>query len=508
MPVIDMKKISLYAIVGLFALCSCSCGGKDPVPGPEPDPTPTPTPGPTVETADATLWTTTFDKTRDFEKKGVAFGKASTMSPKAVRFTDETFQTVDGFGLAVTQASCYNLLRMSASDRTALLKELFSPTEGAGSSLIRVCIGGSDFSMDEYTWCDKEGISNFAVHPSENQFLFPILDEIYQINPDVQIIGSPWSCPRWMKMDVAGTGAAFNSWTSGRLNPKHYADYALYFVMWVKEMESRGYKVMGVTLQNEPLNHGNSMSLYMPWEDQRDFLKVVGPAFEKAGLGTQILLFDHNYNYDGKADQRDYPLNIYADAEAAKYAAGSAWHNYGGNVSELDKIHQAAPEKGIWFTEASIGTWNYGKGFGAQFQEDFREIVLGTLKRYGKGVTLWNLMLDDEGKPFRPGGCSTCYGAVSIDHGSYALKTVDRKSHWYDIVHASVAVKPGAVRIGTKGYTASGVTYLAFRNPDQSYGVLILNESASAQQFVFATDAHSVTVDVPAQAVVSATWKD
>ena len=97
---------------------------------------------------------------------------------------------------------------------------------------------------------------------------------------------------------------------------------------------------------------------------------------------------------------------------------------------------------------------------------------------------------------------------MSIDHGSYALNTVDRKSHWYDIVHASVAVKPGAVRIGTKGHTASGVTYLAFRNPDQSYGVLILNESASAQQFVFATDAHSVTVDVPAQAVVSATWKD
>ena len=114
-----------------------------------------------------------------------------------------------------------------------------------------------------------------------------------------------------------------------------------------------------VTLQNEPLNHGNSMSLYMPWEDQRDFLKVVGPAFEKAGLKTQILLFDHNYNYDNQADQRNYPLKIYADPEAAKYAAGSAWHNYGGNVSELDKIHQEAPEKGIWFTEASIGTWNY-----------------------------------------------------------------------------------------------------------------------------------------------------
>ena len=505
-----MKKVSLYALIGLFALCSCACGGKDPVPTPEPDPDPEPEPAAVVY--DATLWTTTFDKTRDFEKSGVSFGKASTMSPNVVRFTDETFQTVDGFGLAITQASCYNLLKMSASDRTKLLTELFSPTDGAGSSLIRVCIGGSDFSMDEYTWCDKEGMANFAVHESEPKYLFPILDEIYQINPNVQIIGSPWSCPRWMKMDVQGNGNAFNSWTSGRLNPKYYADYADYFVKWVQEMQKRNYKVMAVTLQNEPLNHGNSMSLYMPWEDQRDFLKVVGPAFVKAGLKTEILLFDHNYNYDidgeRNKDQKNYPLNIYADAEATKYAAGSAWHNYGGSVSELDNIHQSAPEKGIWFTEASIGTWNYGKGFGAQFQEDFREIVMGTLKRYGKGVTLWNMMLDNEGKPYRPGGCSTCYGAVSIDQGSYSLASVDRKSHWYDVVHPSVVVKPGAVRIGTKGYTASNVTYLAFRNPDNSYGVLFLNEGSSEQQFVFATDAHSVSITVPAKAVVSATWKD
>ena len=497
-----MKKLFPIAILGLLALCSCSCGGK------EPDPEPGPTPEPPVAAHDATLWTTTFDKTRDFQKTGAAFGKPSATAQNVIRFTDETFQTVDVFGLAVTQAACYNLLRMSQEDRTKFLTELFSPSAGAGSSLIRVCIGGSDFSMDEYTWCDKEGIDNFAVHESEKQFLFPILDEIYRINPNVQISGSPWSCPRWMKMDLEGKGNPFNSWTSGRLNPKYYADYADYFVKWVQEMQKRGDKVKYVTLQNEPLNKGNSMSLYMPWQDQRDFLKVVGPAFEKAGLKTEILLFDHNYNYDDMADQKSYPLKIYADAEAAKYAAGSAWHNYGGHVTELDKIHQSAPEKGIWFTEASIGTWNYGKGFGDQFQEDFRNIVLGTLKRWGKGVTLWNLMLDNEGKPYRPDGCSTCYGAVSIDPVSHSLASMDRKSHWYDIVHPSVVIKPGAVRIGTTGNTFTDVTYLAFRNPDGSYGVLILNEGASERQFTFETGGHAVPVKVPAKSVVSVTWKD
>ena len=493
-----MKRISYHLLIGMLAVFACSCGENNP--NPEPDPK-------TDSGSDgATLWTTTFDKSRAFAKSTVPFDQSSPQSPNAVRFTDETFQTVDGFGLAITQASCYNLLRMSQEDRTKLLTELFSTTAGAGSSLIRVCIGGSDFSMDEYTWCDEEGMANFAVHESEKTFLFPILDEIYQINPNVQIIGSPWSCPIWMKVP---DGSPIVGWTSGRLNPKYYADYADYFVKWIQEMQKRGYKVKYVTLQNEPLNRGNSMSLYMPWEDQRDFLKVVGPAFRKAGLKTEILLFDHNYNYDDKADQKSYPLKIYADEEAAQYAAGSAWHNYGGSVSELDKIHQSAPEKGIWFTEASIGTWNYaGHGFGEQFREDFREIVLGTLKRYGKGVTLWNMMLDNEGKPYRPGGCSTCYGAVSIDPKSFALKTVDRKSHWYDVIHPSVVIKPGAVRIGTTGRAPADVTYLAFRNPDKSYAVLILNEGARAEPFVFVSGTHTVTITVPAKAVVSATWKD
>lgn len=503
-----MRKVSFHTLLCALVLCSCACGSKDNPANPGEDPTPVP--GPEQQVADATIYTTTFDRAQTFAKSTVAFGKAATMSPNVVRFTDETFQSIDGFGLAITQASCYNLLKMSAGDRTKILTELFSPTEGAGSSLIRVCIGGSDFSMDEYTWCDTKGIENFAVHPSENQYLFPILDEIYRINPQVEIIGSPWSCPKWMKRQV-DSSAPYDSWTSGRLNPIYYADYATYFVKWIQAMQGRGYKILGVTLQNEPLNHGNSMSLYMPWDDQMDFLKVIGPAFEAAGLGkVKIMLFDHNYHYDNDPEQQQYPLKIYkADPEAAKYAAGSAWHNYGGSVRELETIHREAPDKGIWFTEASIGTWNYdAHGFGGQLQEDFREIVMGTLSRYGKGITLWNMMLDDERKPYRPGGCSTCYGAVSVSHSTYSYNSLDRKSHWYDVLHTASVIKKGAVRIGTEGYTASGTQYLAFRNPDSSIGVILLNESSANQQFVFATSAHSVNVKVPAKSVVSVIWKD
>ncbi|MBR5906083.1 MAG: glucosylceramidase [Bacteroidales bacterium] len=458
-----------------------------------------------VEGDRATVYTTTAAGVL-FKESTVALGKPGDVNFYKVTLNGESYQSVDGFGMAITQASCYNLLKMSAEDRSEFLKEIFSPDKGIGSSLIRVCIGGSDFSLDEFTCCDKPGIENFAMHPSDVQYLFPVLDEIMRINPDVKIIGSPWSCPRWMKVTESG-GVPYDKWTAGRLNPDCYEAYAEYFVRWIKAMEQRGYHISAVTLQNEPLNRGNSMSLYMSWQDQAEFIKKgIGPAFKKAGLATKVLAFDHNYNYDNIADQKDYPLSIFKDPEASAYVAGSAWHNYGGSVSVLDGIHAAYPDKEIYFTEASIGQWNYS--FASCLINDFRDIFLGTLGRYGKGVTLWNLMLDDHGKPNRPGGCTTCYGAVEISSLYYSLKSITRNSHYYNVAHCSKVLKPGAVRLGTEGAGTQGLSFQWYRNPDGSYAVLLLNEGTSDALVNFVTDKHSVSCKVPPRAIQSVVWTD
>ena len=488
-----MKMFSLLFPAALAALLS-SCAQKPEAPVVDP---PAPADGPV-----ATVYTTS-SKER-FAESTLPLGKPEDVHFYKVERSGETFQEVDGFGLAITQASCYNLRLMPEDARDAFLTEVFSREKGLGSSLIRVCIGGSDFSLDEFTWCDEPGMENFAVHPLDEEWLFPVLDQIFRINPAVKIIASPWSCPKWMKIDEK-SGAPYDSWTGGRLNPAYYRDYADYFVRWIREMESRGYPIHAVTLQNEPLNRGNSMSLYMPWEDQRDFIKqALGPAFRTAGVKAKILLFDHNYNYDDIASQRDYPLHILEDAEAASYVAGSAWHNYGGNVSTLDKVHNTFPDKDIYFTEASIGTWNYS--FDGCLINDFRDIFLGTLSRFGKGVTLWNLMLDSERKPFRPGGCSTCFGAVTLSVKDH--KTITYNSHYYNVAHCSKVLQPGAVRLGTKGYETSGLTYQWYRNPDGSQALLLLNEGSSDAMVNFVTGKYSVSCRVPAKAIQSIRWEE
>ncbi len=483
-------------------MMSCSCDSQTSNQTPEPEPAPQPQP----EVEAAKSYTTTADKSSLFAEKTIAFGKTASMSPYAVRFTDDTYQTVDGFGAALTVASCYNILKMPQDKREAFLKQMFDTENGIGSSLIRVCIGGSDFSIERFTWCDKQGLENFAPAEYDVKYVIPVLKEIKKINPSLRIIGSPWTAPRWMKKYV-NTNDDMYSWTGGTLKPSCYQDYAEYFVKWIQYMQSQGLDIYAVTPQNEPLNAGNSMSMVMYWDVARDFIKTaLGPAFRKAGLNTKILVFDHNYNYDNMSDQAQYPLKIYADAQASSYIAGSAWHNYGGNVSELDKIVAGAPDKELYFTEASIGTWNYE--FSSCLINDMRNIFFGLLKRGGKGVTLWNLMLDENNGPYTDaeGSCKTCYGAVTIASSDYS--TLDYYTHYYNIAHCSKVINQGAVRIGTTGYTTSGLDYLVFRNPDNSYGVVILNENFDARQLVFISSAHSVKCDIPAKSIVSLKWKD
>ena len=480
----------------LAAVISCSCheSGTDPVP-----------PAPEPEGPAATVYVTDVSG-KQMEEGKVRLGQPSDAVFYKATLNGETYQSVDGFGFAITHASCYNLLLMPKEDRTALLEEIFSKEKGIGSSMARICIGGSDFSMDEYTWCDEPGMENFAVHPLDGEWLFPVLDEIVKINPQVRFIGSPWSCPRWMKV-ADDLKSPYDAWTGGRLNPLYYKDYADYFVRWVREMESRGYPIYAVTLQNEPLNRGNSMSLYMGWKEQRDFIKeAVGPAFEAAGLRTKILLFDHNYNFDNISAEADYPLHILEDPDAAKYVAGSAWHNYGGSVTTLDRVHSRFPDKDIFFTEASIGSWSYQ--YGSCLINDFRDIFLGTLGRFGKGVTLWNLMLDSDNKPFRPGGCGTCFGALTLSAKDHSLKGVTRNSHYFNVAHCSKVLAPGAVRLGTEGYKADKVTYQWYRNPDGSYAVIALNEGSEEVRINFVTDKYSVPARLPAKSLVSLTWKE
>ncbi|WP_319479753.1 glycoside hydrolase family 30 beta sandwich domain-containing protein [uncultured Draconibacterium sp.] len=493
----DIKFILLIALL-CCGFIACSDDNNGEVEEPEqPEPV----------TGDVTLYITTNTRSLDFATKAVDFSDKSNMSPTTINLEPETrYQTMDGFGAAITGSTCYNLLQMTEDNREKFLKETFSPTEGMGYSYVRIAIGCSDFSLSEYTCCDTEGIENFGLTSEETDYVIPILQEIQAINPDLKILGSPWTSPRWMKVNNLTDLQPFNSWTSGQLNPAYYADYATYFVKWIQVLREYGIDIYSVTPQNEPLNRGNSASLYMGWEEQLEFVKNnLVPAFKAASLNTKIYLFDHNYNYDNMGEQNDYPVKIYNAGIDEDIVVGAAYHNYGGNKEELLDIHEKAPERELIFTETSIGTWNDGRNLQNRLIEDMREVALGTVNNWSKGVIVWNLMLDSDRGPNRDGGCQTCYGAVDIDRANYS--SITRNSHYYIIGHLSSVVKPGAVRIGTSGFSDAGFYYSAFENTDGTYAVVLLNSNSTSKMITLDDGTNHFSYEVPAKSVISYQWK-
>ena len=220
-------------------------------------------------------WTmvSTSDRTTSLQTTRTKLDKKAASLTLFQLNADITYQQMDGFGAALTGSSCYNLMQMKPSKRQQSLEYTFSQKKGLGMSYVRISIGCSDFSLSEYTCCDTPGIEHFALQTEELNYVIPILKEVLAINPDLKILGSPWTCPKWMKVKDLHKLEPLDSWTSGQLNPKYYKDYATYFVKWIKAMAEHGINIYGITPQNEPLNRGNSASLYMGWREEMTFLK-------------------------------------------------------------------------------------------------------------------------------------------------------------------------------------------------------------------------------------------
>ncbi|MFM9949493.1 MAG: glycoside hydrolase family 30 protein [Saprospiraceae bacterium] len=378
----------------------------------------------------------------------------------------KTYQQMDGFGFTLTGGSAQLINRMSPEKRAALLEELFGTKgEQIGISYLRISIGASDLSDRVFSYCDlPEGqtdveLETFSIEP-ERKDLIPILKAILKINPEIKIMGSPWSPPVWMKTNGKSIG--------GSLKPVFYGAYARYFVKYIQAMQQEGIPIDAITVQNEPLHPGNNPSLLMHPHEQAEFIKNhLGPAFEKNDLTTKILIYDHN------ADRPDYPIAILNDPEARKYIDGSAFHLYGGAVEAISEVHEAHPDKHVYFTEQWIGAPG---NMAEDLKWHVKNLIIGATRNWCRTVLEWNLAADPQQNPHTEGGCTACLGAVTIDGDA-----VTRNTAYYIVAHASCFVRPGATRIFSN--TAVSLPNVAFRNVDGSRVLVVLNEGEGAATF-------------------------
>jgi glucosylceramidase len=441
---------------------------------------------------EARLWLTTPDR-------------AAVVAPQAsLHFSPEVghlpllavddaqhFQTMDGFGFALTGGSAQLLMRMSAAQRTALLTELFTTGgDGIGVSYLRVSIGSSDMNERVYSYDDLPAgeidaeMAKFSLGPDRADVI-PVLKEILAIRPGIKILGSPWSAPAWMKTngDVKG----------GELKPEYYGAYAKYFVKYIEGMRAEGIAIDAITVENEPLNPKNTPSMVMFAQEEGRFIaKDLGPAFERAGIRTKILLYDHN------PDVPSYPLSILGDSAASKHVDGTAFHLYGGEASVLTQVHDAYPKKNLYLTEQSV-TARRGEG-PLGIAEPVSRVMIGATRNWSRNVLLWNLAADPQNGPHtNNGGCSGCSGAITLDGDS-----VTRNVAYYVVEHFSQFVPPGSVRVASS--EMEQLESVAFLTPEGKVVLVVSNTGNFPKPF--AVDYHGKVFQtvMPAESVGTYVW--
>jgi glucosylceramidase len=447
---------------------------------------------PTAE-SDIEFWLTTPDKTSLFAKNasGPSFGtEVKSGLPIIDVDTTQRFQTIDGFGYALTGGSA-DLIneKLSPAQRDALLKELFLTNDkNIGVSYLRVSIGASDLDDHVFSYndlppgkTDKE-LKNFTLK-EDQQNLIPVLKEILKLNPDIKIMGSPWSPPVWMKSNKHVKG--------GKLLPEYYGTYANYFVKYIQGMAAEGIVIDAVTPQNEPEHPGNTPSMAMTALEQADFVKNhLGPAFEQAGLKTKIVIYDHN------CDHPEYPITILNDPDAKKYIDGSAFHLYLGEIEALSKVHEAHPDRNVYFTEQ----WTWSKGeFPGDLRWHAKHLVIGATRNWSRNVLEWNLAADQNFDPHTDdGGCSECMGAITIGN------EVTRNVSYYIIAHASKFVRPGSVRVASN--IVDGLHNVAFLTPEGKKVLVVVNDNDSVKEFGIRLANKTAGASLPGGAVGTFVW--
>ncbi len=394
-------------------------------------------------------------------------GNSFPADPHILIDDKKRFQSIVGFGFALTGGSALHLMQMSPAAREALLKDLFT-TNGShiGTSYLRVSIGASDLNDHAFSYDDPPAgqtdtaLDHFDLGPDRKDVV-PVLKEILAIVPAIEIIGSPWSAPAWMKTNHDTRG--------GSLLPQYYHSYARYLAKYILAMQAEGIPVGAITVQNEPLHPGNNPSMFMPAAEEGEFIKnFLGPVFAQAGLNTKIIIYDHN------ADRPDYPISILKDPQSRQYIDGSAFHLYGGKIETLSAVHDSFPDKNLYFTEQWVG----GPGdFSKDIPEHIRELIVGATRNWCKTVIEWNLAADSVYQPHTDrGGCDRCLGAVTIEGDQ-----VQRNPAYYIIAHASKFVRPGSVRIATNSDKTLPNT--AFLTPSGEIVLIVLNNTDSKRAF-------------------------
>ena len=393
-------------------------------------------------------------------------------------------QAILGLGASFDHATCENLARLPKELLEDVVKRLVSPTAGIGMNLMRVCIGTSDFaSRPYYTYNDlppgmtDPDLANFSIE-ADREHVLPVIRLARAINPDLLLFASPWSPPAWMKTTGRlGGGALHRRW---------YAAYARYLLAFLRAYEAEGLPIHALTLQNEPrMVDPDYPTTRWSGEEQRDFIRDhLGPLFEREGVSTRIWCWDHNWN------NLKFPTTILADPDAARYVDGTAFHLYEGRVEAQSALHDAFPERSVYFTEGSV--------FGAHGALE----IIRILRNWSRSYSAWVVMLDEHRRPNSGPHDASQTPVELLDDG-----TVRYNPDYFIYGQFMKVIGRDAVRVASSDPGIRTFGTVAVVNPDGEVVLVAANARRYRQRFAVRCDGLAFEAELPPRTAATYRWR-
>ncbi len=432
-------------------------------------------------------------------------------------------QVIQGLGAALTDSSAWVLAQLKEKNPelyTFVMQRLFSE-EGAGFSMVRRPVGSSDYTATGESYTYQDDPSRISIN-HDRKYIIPMLREARAINPGIQIIGSPWSAPAWMKTNGDLNGITAEEKAVGktnRLKPDCFDVYADYFVKYIQAYAAEGVNIDAVTLQNEPqFDAAAYPCMRMTVDDQIGLVCALGPKLKAAGLETEIFVHDHNWVLhpndkkviagDAKMDPYELVKKIYTDPEAGLYVAGSAWHCYSGSAMDMKRLYEKLalefPEKKIWTTEATGWRDESNKGWPGDCAWGIKHNWLGGLAAGASIGLQWNFVLDHKHGPTSRDD-SLAVGLVTVNTDTWDSVKLERE--YYCMAHVSKATRSGSVHLKTMVKNGGGnILVLAVRRSDGSFALVVCNQNKDDRGFELRFNDRYLKLETPARSIQTLIW--
>ena len=209
-----------------------------------------------------------------------------------------------------------------------------------------------------------------------------------------------------------------------------------------------------------------------------------------------------------------YPV-VLDDPAARKFVAVIPYHGY--DFKHFDKIAELKAKYSdlpFWMDELCYA---YEAGYPKnkklpiyEFEDGdvWGNIIFSDLEAGTSAWLYWNAILDETGGPW----------AISPIHGNpdpniqHPVVIINKTTHeitytgtYYYLAHFSKFVRPGAVRLQTKG-SAKGVRVMAFQTPEGDFVAQLLNSLDQETAVNVASKGRTLHLTLPAKSITTATW--